>query len=181
MKRIAWTLVLFAGLAAVLAQPVAADFAVFGAYQDTEDADEAMGVGGNLRFGWFELRGTYFSDVTADTEPESRDFEVKMVPLEAGVALRFGEADRFHPYVGAGAGYYLLDTSEGDIDDEVGFYAVAGTDVDFSESFGLNVEAIYRSMEGTIRGDLDDDPELIEEGELELGGLGLNAGLVFRF
>jgi hypothetical protein len=43
------------------------------------------------------------------------------------------------------------------------------------------VEAIYRSMEGTIRGDLDDDPEFIEEGEIELGGFGLNAGLVWHF
>jgi opacity protein-like surface antigen len=177
MKKFFLTLLL-----AALASPAAAtDFALFGAYQDTEDADEALGAGGKLRFGWLELRGTYFSDVTADIDPESRDFEVKMVPLEAGVAFRLGEAERFHPYLGGGAGYYLLDTTRGDIDDEVGYYAVAGTDIDFSDSLGLNVEAIYRSMEGTIRGDLDDDPEFIEEGELELGGLGLNAGLVWHF
>jgi len=177
MRRIAWIVVLLAGLAT----PAAADFALFGAYQDTTDADQALGFGGNLRLGWFDLRATYFSDVTADTDPEDFDFEISMMPIEAGVAFRFPGGQSFHPYVGGGAGYYLLDTSRGDIDDEIGFYGVAGADFDFTASMGFNVEAVYRSMEATVRGDLDDDPDIDEDVDLDVGGFGLNAGLVFRF
>jgi opacity protein-like surface antigen len=167
---------------ALLASPaLAADLGVYGAFWDTEDADQALGVGSKLRFGIVELRGTYFSDVTADTEPESRDFEVSAIPLEAGLAFRFADTDRFSPYLGGGAGYYLLDTTEGDIDDEVGYYAVVGADFTTGGGLGLMVEGIYRNMEATVRGDLDDDPDVDDDVDIQLGGFGVNAGLVWRF
>jgi opacity protein-like surface antigen len=166
----------------LLAAPaMAADLAVFGSYWATEDADDALGVGGKVRFGIVELRGTYFSDVTADTEPERFDFEVSAIPLEAGLAFKFAENERFSPYIGGGAGYYLLDTTEGDIDDEVGFYGVIGTDFGNPDGLSFMVEGIYRNMEASVRGDLDDDPDVDEDVDIQLGGFGINAGLVWRF
>lgn len=175
--------ILFAAAAlALLAGPaMAADIGAYGSYWATEDADEALGAGAKVRFGVFELRGTYFSDVTADTEPESRDFEVSAIPLEAGVAFKFAEGARFSPYIGGGAGYYLLDTTEGDIDDEVGYYAVLGTDIGSPSGLSFMVEGIYRSMEATVRGSFGDDPSVDEDVDIQLGGLGLNAGIVWRF
>lgn len=172
-----------AALGLLSAPAVAADFTAMGSYWNTKDADEALGAGAKLRFGIVELRGTYFSDVTADTEPERFDFEVSAIPLEAGLAFKFAENERFSPYIGGGAGYYLLDTTEGDIDDEVGYYAVLGTDfgVGATENLAFNVEAIYRNMEATVRGDLDDDPDVDDEVDFQLGGLGINAGVVWRF
>jgi len=170
---------------ALMALPASAQmdssFAVTGSYWDTEDADEALGVGGRLRFGIVDLRATYFSDVTADTSPERFDFEVSAIPLEAGLAFTFAETGTFAPYVGGGAGYYLLDTSEGDIDDEVGYYAVVGADWSRPSGLGFTVEGIYRNMEATVRGDLDDDPDIDEDVDIQLGGFGVNAGLVWRF
>lgn len=176
--------ILFAAAAlALLAGPAAAaDFGVYGAFWDTEDADQALGVGGKLSFGRiFELRASYFSDVTTDTEPERRDFEIKALPLEAGLAFKFAQGERFTPYVGGGAGYYLLDTNRFDIDDEVGYYAVLGADIKGGTGLGFMVEGIYRNMEATVRGDLDDNPRVDDEVDLQLGGFGVNAGLVWSF
>lgn len=169
----------------LLAGPASAtDFSVFGSYWDTKDADEALGGGAKLRLGRFvELRGTYFSDVTADTEPERFDFEVSAIPIEAGLVFNFAENETFSPYVGGGAGYYLLDTTEGDIDDEIGFYAVLGAEFARQPSgLGFMVEAIYRSMEATITEDDDGFPDDIEDDVVfDLDGLGLNAGVTWRF
>lgn len=168
----------------ILAQPAAAaDFGIGGAYWSTDDTDEALGVATKLRFGIVELRGTYFSDVTADTEPERFDFEVSAIPLEAGLAFKFAEGAAFSPYVGGGAGYYLLDTTEGDIDDEVGWYLVAGGDFGRMPSgLAFNVEAIYRGIEATVSEDEDGFPDDIRDDvDLDLSGIGLNAGVVWRF
>ena len=183
MKKI-MLFALFAGVAlALLAGPAAAaDFGAFGSYWSTEDADEALGVGGKLSFGRiFELRATYYSDVTSDTEPESEDFEIKALPLEAGLAFKFAQGERFTPYIGGGAGYYLLDTNRFDIDDEVGYYAVLGADIKGASGLGFMVEGIYRNMEATVRGELDDNPDVDDEVDLQLGGFGVNAGLVWSF
>lgn len=178
--------ILFAvAVLAILAGPAAAtDFGVFGAYWDTQDADEALGVGAKVRLGRFvELRGTYFSDVTTDTSPERFDFEVSAIPLEAGLRFDFAEGSAFSPYLGGGAGYYLLDTTEGQIDDEVGFYALVGAEFGQRAS-GLSfmAEAIYRQMEATVTEDEDGFPDDIRDDvAFQLDGLGVNAGIVWRF
>jgi hypothetical protein len=181
MKSQATTSVLLTAAALVfLAGPaMATDFSAYGAYWDTKDADNALGAGAKVSFGFVELRGTYFSDVTADTDPERFDFEVSAIPLEAGVAFKFAEGERFTPYVGGGVSYFLLDTSEGDIDDETGWYAVVGADIKGSSGFGFMVEGIYRGMEATVRG--DDPSDIVGDVDIDLGGLGVNAGVVWSW
>jgi hypothetical protein len=178
--------ILFAAAAlAILAGPAAAaDFGVYGAYWNTQDADEALGAGAKVRLGRFvELRGTYFSDVTADTEPERFDFEVSAIPLEAGLRFDFAEGSAFSPYIGGGASYIMLDTTEGDIDDEVGYYAVLGSEFGQRGS-GLSfmAEAVYRNVEATVTEDEDGFPDDVRDDViLRLDGLGVNAGVVWRF
>ncbi|HSN85712.1 MAG TPA: hypothetical protein VL025_03090 [Thermoanaerobaculia bacterium] len=169
-------------LGAVAGPATAGEIGVFGSYWETSDADEAIGFGTKLRFGVVELRGTYFQDATADLADGS-NLEVRAIPLEVGVAFKFAQDAVVSPYLGGGGGYYLLDTSEFDVDDEVGWYAVAGADFGRQSSgMAFNVEAIYRSMEATVREDADGLPgDLDEEVDLDLGGVGLNAGVVFRF
>ncbi|HEV8577738.1 MAG TPA: outer membrane beta-barrel protein [Thermoanaerobaculia bacterium] len=178
MKRqILWTVAVLA----LLAGPAsAADFGLFGSYWDTKDADQALGVGGKVDFARFlELRASYFSDLTADTSPESRDFELKALPLEAGVNFKFAQSDRVQPYVGGGIGYYLLDTNRGDIDDETGWYGVIGANIKGSSNLGFMVEGIYRGMEATVRG--DDPGDITGDVDIDFGGLGVNAGLLWSF
>jgi opacity protein-like surface antigen len=176
-KMILWTVTALA----LLAGPASAtDFGLFGSYWDTKDADSGLGGGVKINFARIvELRASYFSDLTADVDPESRDFEIKAIPLEAGLAFKFAENERFTPYVGGGIGYYLFDTNRGDIDDETGWYAVVGADIKGASGFGFMVEGIYRGMETTVR---DDDPDnIVGDVDVDFGGLGVNAGLVWSF
>ncbi|MES1240108.1 MAG: outer membrane beta-barrel protein [Acidobacteriota bacterium] len=183
MKR---TILCAAAALTILAAPAAkaTDFSVFGSYWDTQDADNALGGGAKLRLGrWVELRGTYFSDVTADTSPERFDFEVSAIPIEAGLRFDLGGTEAFTPYIGGGASYFMLDTSEGDIDDEVGWYAVVGAEFGRQPSgLGFMAEAIYRGVEATVTEDSDGFPDDVHDDvNLNLDGLGVNAGLVWRF
>lgn len=176
-------IVFAAALAGAPLPAAAADLAAFGAAWDTSDADQAFGFGTRLRFYRFvELRATYFRDATADTEPESLDFDISVIPLEAGVAFPFTLDAPVSPYLGAGAGYYLLDASDLEFDDEVGWYAVAGADFGpLSSGISFNVEAIYRGIEATSRDVEDGVLDLEDEIDLDLSGLGVNAGVVFHF
>jgi opacity protein-like surface antigen len=176
------TILLALSAFALLGSPVmAADLGLFGAYWDTKDADRALGGGAKVGFGrYFELRATYFSDVTADTEPERHDFEVSAVPLEAGLRYGFDANERFQPYVAAGATYIMLDTTRGDIDDETGWYAALGADIETGERLGFMAEVIYRGVETTVA---EDDPfdGIRDEVTIDLGGLGVNAGVVWSW
>ena len=181
------TVLFAAAVLALIAGPAAAsDFSVFGSYWDTQDMDEALGGGAKLRLGkYVELRGTYFSDLTADTDPERFDFEVSAIPIEAGLRFDFTQGQSFTPYVGGGAGYYMLDTTEGEIDDEVGWYAVLGAEFGGQDSgLGFMAEAIYRQMEGTVTdrpNDFPDPGDVRDDVVFQLDGLGVNAGLVWKF
>jgi hypothetical protein len=161
----------------------AGSFGVYGAGWDTKDADQAMGAGVKARFGWLDLHATYFADVTADTDPEHLDFEISSLPLEVGFAIPLGPQEGpFSPYVGAGGGYYKLDTDHGDVDDETGWYGLAGAD--FGDAVGprFNLEVMYRRMEATVtdEGDLN-DPDLSPKVNFDLSGLAVNAGVSWTF
>jgi hypothetical protein len=155
------------------------DLGVFGSYWDTKDADQTYGAGAKLRLGFLELRATYYADVTADVDPEELDLEISAIPLEAGITLKFLKQAAISPYVGAGGGYYMLDTNAGDLDDEVGYYLLGGFDIG-QGIVAFNVEGVYRYFEATID-EGEDFPELEEDVNLDLGGLSINAGVVFRF
>jgi len=167
----------------LLAQPAkAVDFGVFGAYQDTKDLDSGYGAGVKLDFARFiTLRATYFGDVTAnDRLPSGNEFKIRVVPLEAGLQYKFQPDANFSPYLGGGASYFLLDTNRGNIDDELGWFAVAGADIKTQHSFGITLEAIYRSVDTTVR-DNGNSTTLSDKVNLQLRGFGANAGLVWHF
>ena len=179
---------LWALVALVAVSPAAADnsFGVFGAYHNTEDVDESTGGGLRTRLGWLDLRASFLNDLTRDTSPESLDFELQAVPLEAGVAFDFMDDARWNPYVGGGLSYFLLDSDTVEIDDQAGFYGVLGSEFGMRENLNLMVEAVYRNMEADVERDPDnfddiDDITLEDESTVELGGLGVNVGVSWRF
>ncbi|HET9209753.1 MAG TPA: OmpW family outer membrane protein [Thermoanaerobaculia bacterium] len=167
----------------LLAQPAkATDFGVFGAYQDTKDADSGYGAGVKLDFARFiTLRATYFGDVTSNTRfSNGNDFKLRVVPLEAGLQYKFQPDANVSPYLGGGASYFLLDTNRGNIDDELGWFAVGGVDIKTQHRFGVTLEAIYRSVDATVH-DNRSSTTVSDKVNLQLRGFGANAGLVWHF
>ncbi len=183
----------------LLASPLAAttsDFSIFGSYEKPQDADNTWGGGAKLRFWIFELRGTYFSDITyheannggcppfcANNKPR-----INFVPLEAGLVYKFDHnGEQFTPvapFIGGGAGYYLIhqvnENEFGRIGNEWGWYGVAGTDINFNRVFGLVVEFQYRRVRGTVNGPDVGDLNFTHT-SLQLGGPGGNVGVVWHF
>lgn len=179
----------------------AGDFAIFGSYLDTEDLEETIGGGVKAGFGGalqLELRGSYLPDLTEDFESfaddpgdDPGDFtnDIEAIPLDVGVKYNFGADQPLNFYVGGGGTYFLLDAERGEIDDEVGFYGVVG--VEFARSVGgvgFFAEAIYREVEATVNRDVDDFDDLDDidfndllERDLDVGGIGANAGIIWRF
>lgn len=185
MRKHLW---FFALIALLAASPAAADnsFGLFGTFYDTEDVDQSVGGGIRTRLGWLDLRASFLNDLTRDTEPERLDFELQAIPLEAGLAFNFLESGAWSPYAGGGASYMMLDSDEVEIDDEVGFYGVLGSDFGMRDNLNFMVEAIYRNMEAKVDRDPRnlsgiDDVTLEEESTVELGGFGVNAGVSWRF
>jgi hypothetical protein len=182
MRRTLLTLCAVAALVLLAGPAKAADVGVFGSYWDTKDADQGYGAGAKVDFARFlELRASYFSDVTSNNPVPGRgDFKVRVVPLEGGLVYKFAPNERFTPYLGAGASYLLLDTNRGNIDNELGWYAVGGADIKTDHGFGVMLEAIYRSVDSTIR-DRGTDTTVDTRVDLQLRGFGANVGLVWSF
>jgi outer membrane protein W len=85
--------------------------------------------------------------------------------------------ERIVPYVGAGVGYYLFDTDQGDIDDEVGFFPLVGLEVGL-QRVSILAEARWLFLEA----DVDSaQAELADLTKADLDGLGVNVGLLLRF
>jgi len=183
MRKFVSILCVTSALAVLAAPAKAADFSVFGSYWDTKDVAGGYGGGVKVDFARFlELRATYFGDVTSDSPfPTNHDrFKIRAAPLEAGLVFKFAPEERFSPYVGGGASYILLDTNRGSIDNEAGWYAEAGADIKTDHGFGVMLEAIYRSVDATVR-EQGTDTTFNDKVNLQLRGLGANAGLVWHF
>lgn len=89
----------------------------------------------------------------------------RAIPIELGLLFPLSGASRVTPYLGAGLGYYLVDGSSADAQDELGGYGALGMDIHLSDRWGLNLEGSYREMGGS----------------LDLGGPAFQAGLGVTF
>ena len=177
------------------ALPAAAgDFGIYGTYWETDDLGETAGGGIRWAFGdkvfRFELRGTYFPDLSEDFDElfegndlETGQFEVEAIVPEAGFTFNFMPDSHFQPYAGAGGSYYLLDTNVFELDDEFGYYALFGFQVgSAADGPAFFAEGLYRWVEGTVEGDdLDLDDLNTDDFDIDLEGFAINAGVLFRF
>jgi opacity protein-like surface antigen len=173
MKSWIFVLVLLVALGASV--PALADSSsLYLAYQYGDDADHAV--------------GPMFS-YTLDLDPAVRtsarigflqftDPDLDMIPLEVTGAINFGDEEMV-PYLGLGIGYYLLDADRGEMDDDVGFKLFAGVDWPATEGLDWFAEISWLWLEGDV-----DQAFALTEGTgrtVDLGGIGANLGLRYRF
>jgi Outer membrane protein beta-barrel domain len=181
-------ILIVAALSAAVASPAfAGGFSIFGSYWNTKDAD-AVG-GGGVRVGVplgtvvdLDLRGTYYQKLKADPLDRLGDANspfqrgIQALPLDVGLRFNLAHYEVVNPYVGGGATYYLLDSDSGNVDDEVGWYALAG--LNLGRFF---VEADYRDVSATVKrnGELPD--AIVDRVDLDLSGVAVNAGFNWQF
>jgi len=137
----------------------AGDFSLFGTYYDTDDYDEAVGVGGRVAFFdavQLELAASYFDEFGSDFSFDLDDLgiqvvelDLEVIPIDAGLRFNFGSSPL---YLAGGGTYFLLASDSGSVDDEFGYYARLGAQWDH-----LFLEGGYRDVDGTIESiDLDE-------------------------
>ncbi len=92
-------------------------------YWDGED----IGKGGGLR-----LKKTFLAFAAVEARTGYVDFtdtDTQVIPAEASLNLRLPFL--ISPYIGAGAGYYFIDSNLPNADDQSGYFAQLGVEVTF--------------------------------------------------
>ena len=181
MKKTALCAAAALGLGLLAGPAKAADFGVFGSYQDTKDAGHGYGGGVKLDFANFiTLRATYLGDVTSGAcFSNGDDVKLRVAPLEAGLQYKWNPDSTVSPYLGGGASYFVLNPQRGNTNNEFGWFAVAGADIKTDHGFGVMLEGIYRSVDTTVR--QNSTTTISDRVNLQLRGFGANAGLVWHF
>jgi hypothetical protein len=148
-------LILVGLFAAVTLAPSAAqatDFSIFASYWETDDFDEAVGVGFRVAFFervQLELGATYYDEFGNDFQFDFNDpgfdnvtLDVNVIPVDIGVRFNLGDGPI---YIGVGGTAFFFDSNSGDLGDEFGFYGRIGAQF---QSFFL--EAGLRDVDGTF-------------------------------
>lgn len=156
-------------------------FHLFGTYGEVTDVDRLFGVGvrGSLGSDQFvvDLTATWYPE-HGGTVVHENGFEIhddmQMIPYDLGLRWVFSPTSELRPYIGAGATYVTINLGSGDVDDEAGYYLLAGFIVQFEGSGGLFAEAMYRGVEATFVYDGIDYDE-------DVGGLAGTVGIFWTF
>lgn len=126
-------------------------FGVSAAYWDTKDEDYGYGLNlkyqhslGTLSNLFGEVRVSYFTGF----DKYDDDFDLKVMPVEAGLIYAIA-SDPLVVYAGGGLGYYIYDLDYGDceVDNEFGYYGVAGATVGIARNVDFFAEIKYTHTE----------------------------------
>jgi hypothetical protein len=187
-------------LLCVTAPAAAANFQLYGSWYDPSDVDDTFG--GGLAFGvplgatplQLTFRGTYYQELTDEPlrnlfdedEPFFAEESLEVLPIEATLQYNFADTGTISPWIGAGVSYFLLDSTRRgvEVDDETGWHVSAGSRFGQREGVNFFAEALYRSTESTVRNEdefPDDEFDIVDEVDIDLDGISVNAGLLWRW
>jgi len=150
------------------------EFGMFGSSLDSDDLGAGYGGGAKLELNPIDA-------ISVDARASwihFDDTDIDMIPLEAAGLLNFPLLwEHIVPYIGAGVGYYLFDGDGADLDDQVGFFPLAGLEIGL-HSVSILAEARWLFLET----DADNAKnELRNITEADVDGFGVNLGLLVRF
>lgn len=146
----------------------------FLAYRNADWADSGVGVG--AKYTW-ELPSDFRVDARFSFV-HFGDPDLDMVPLETTASYQWTDHE-WEPYAGLGVGYYFLDGNRGDADGDIGFQLFAGFEMDVGLIWDLFAEINWLFLES----DVDSTFQEVErtDSTIDLDGIGINLGLVYRF
>jgi len=180
-------------LLALLAAPASArgGIGLHAGWIDTDQADNDAGWGALFHIGVtqnvdIQVRATDFRELTvkpSDTSAED-GFNFQATTWDLGFVYNFfGDGRKLTPYVGGGGTYYMLDSSpdaRARVNDEYGWYGIAGLDFPIGKRFAVYVEGMWRDAKMSIKGD-----DLGLGGPVDVGvnlnGPQVNLGLAFTW
>ena len=135
------------------------------AHWDTEDAAEDQGFGIKVAFSInesvdVELRGSFFDGFGQVANNALTRIEV--TPVDLGLSYHFNRGGKAQPYLGGGGSFLFTnavfdggqvpDAGGPEVNDEFGFYFVAGLDIAVTEVLGVFGEALYRQAKLNVTG-----------------------------
>jgi hypothetical protein len=156
----------------------AGSFGVYGAYWGAEDAANSWGAGARVGFNfapWLELEfhGTYYPDFHRRGDVFSPGTDIRAIPVDGGLKFNILSDKFVNPYVGGGFTYFFLNSDEGNLDNDTGWYGEVGVDIG-KDNTRFFAEALWRQLDAPISfGSFDD--------EIDFGGIDWHAGVVFRW
>jgi opacity protein-like surface antigen len=149
------------------------EFAAFGSSLDSKDLGDGYGGGAKVELNPIDM-------VSVDARASwihFDDTDIDMIPLEAAGLLNFPLLfEHVVPYVGAGVGYYLFQGDGADLDDQVGFFPLAGLEIGLHK-VSIMAEARWLFLETDVS---NAKAELEDITDANVDGLGINLGLLFR-
>ena len=154
------------------AEAINMDLGVFGSYLDSSDIDDdAMGFGGKLKlelveFFAVDLRGSYL---------EYDKSGISLIPAEAAALLQL-PLGPLKLYGGAGLGYYFFDADNADLDDNFGFFPLAGLEIALGD-LKLFGEVRWLVLSTDVDSAGDEFEGIVEGDEADVDGVGVNIGL----
>ncbi len=186
----ALTIVLVMGCLVVGSTPAeAAEFSVFGSYMDSDDLNDAPGLG--FRVAFFEqiqlqITASWYDKFDGLVVVPSGPVQIAgatpvvvpidLIPIDVGGAYYFDE-DATGAYLGAGLSYFMLDSSLGNTntDNELGFYAQIG----YQSGGGFFGELVYRLAQGEVEGVPVVGPERFRTVKYDLNAIAVSVGWRF--
>jgi outer membrane protein W len=202
---VAFALVLALAVPAA-AQDRPVDFTIWGTWVDMQgsttfedgletefDSGEGLGISTNIFVTDRLSAEVAVFALTSDAFLNFEDFDqlelgaVDLVPVTAGLQYHFLGSSRFDPYVGGGAAYVMAEELESDdldgvglgtieLDDEFTWFVQAGLGFQFTDHFGLALDARYIPYEPGTESSVTGGEE-----DLEITPLLASVGLRFRF
>ncbi|HKW15305.1 MAG TPA: hypothetical protein VJS69_12530 [Candidatus Krumholzibacteria bacterium] len=138
--------------------------------KDTDGKGYGFGFRSTLRV------NPYISFDTRASWVKFKDDDLNVIPIEATAMLKLGMV-----YTGIGGGYYVFDSNNNvDLDNNFGWYALAGIDVPAGPvGVFAEVKWLELSTDGHITGGVAPASGSSTSAHLEANGLGFNIGVMF--
>jgi hypothetical protein len=157
-------------------------FSLFGTWTEINEDASAPGAGMRASVGgqhWVgDLTWTWLEGQDGVSTIAGFEDSVQIIPTDLGVRYLFNTQGSFKPYIGAGATFFWVNLNDGDADHAWGGYGILG--------FSLGKSRARFFAEATYRYGSTDVTYLVTPvesvtGSMDLGGFGVNAGVIWTF
>lgn len=157
-------------------------YSLFGTWSEINEDGSAPGAGMRVTAGgsnWVgDLTWTWLQSQDGVDTIAGYEDKVQVIPTDLGIRYLFNTQGSFKPYIGAGGTFFYVNVNNGDADNAFGGYAMLGFNLGRGRAMFF-AEAIYRY--GSTDVTYKPNPVDVVTGSMDVGGFGVNAGLMWFF